>query len=172
MVKIQVEEGLNKKYNFNFEKNIRSILKHVPEEHVRSLNKIEVVSLPYGRQQRKAYGFYHGEREGEKFPKIVICAENILGNLPKVIFYWPLIPRCFLASTIYHEIGHHYQRLHHGIKKEKWEKDADAYEKMMTRKAFKFQILFLGLLFWPFLLLRRFEIKRKSKTLPKAPATY
>lgn len=169
MVKIQVEDSLKDCFNFDFEKNIKIILKYVPKEHIVGLCKIEAIRFSPEKHRRQTYGFYYGEREGEKFPKIVVCAENILGNLPKIIFHFPFIPRIFLGMTIYHEIGHHYQRLRHGIEKKRWEKDADVYQKMMTRRAFKFQLLFLGLLFWPFLLLRRMEIKRKLKTLSKTP---
>jgi hypothetical protein len=45
--------------------------------------------------------------------------------------------KLYLRDTLYHEIAHHYQRLTHGIKKEKWENNAKLYSRYMQRLKYK-----------------------------------
>ena len=156
-MKVEIEPGLEEKFKFDFEANIKSIIQKIPSQHILGLDKIQVVYCSPERKRRRARGFYYGKNEGEKFPKIVICVNNILQNLPKPVLKLSFIPRLFLAETIFHEVAHHYQRLRHGISKHRWEKDANAYAKRMMKHCLfsKYQLLFLKILFGPFLLFER-----------------
>lgn len=162
-IKIEIEKDVLRKFPFDFENNVKVLLRTVPTEHLTQLNKIEIVNFSPQRKQKQSYGFYYGKREGVDTPTIIICVANLFGNMPKIIFYiLPFIPRFLLADTLYHEIGHHYQRITHGIKKEYWEKDANSYSRFMKRKAFKQYKWVLFILFGPILLVRRVFRKLKD----------
>lgn len=152
-MKIEIDKSILEKYNFDFEKNINLLLKFVPESHLTKLDKIKIVNCE-GRKIRKYGGYYSGESEGCS-PVIVICANHIFQGCPKIFFYIPFFPRLFLASNLYHEIGHHYQRLQHGIKKEDWEKDAENYTKTMEKIVFRHYRWILFVFFGPILLIRK-----------------
>ena len=159
-MKIDIEKNLTRKFNFDFEININCILQKVPPEHILGLHKIQVVHYSPEKSKRNAYGFYYGQSEGEKLPKIVLCAGNIFQNLPKALLRLSFIPRLFLARTIFHEIAHHYQRLQHGISKHIWEKDAARYTKKMMNRYFKFQLFLLKILFGPLFLIGKLTNKK------------
>lgn len=170
---IEIDEGLKKYYSINFDKIAEGILNKIPKEYLIKLDKVQIVYNSPEKYNKKAYGFYYGEREGEKKPKVVICVGNIFEYVPKVFLRLSVIPTLFLAKTICHEVAHHYQRLHHGIGKEKWEKNATEYTKKMLRKNFGIQLFLVKLLFSPlfFLTSGRFRQKnsgkRDSGTFPK-----
>ncbi len=49
----------------------------------------------------------------------------------------PFLLRIYIADTLYHEIGHHYNKqLRHGIDRTISEVEAERYKKVMLRKAF------------------------------------
>lgn len=161
-MRIEVDCDVTKKIKFDFKKNIASIIKKIPKEHVVNLYRIQVLNYSPERHKRNSFGFYYGKREGEEFPRIVICVKNIFKHLPTPFLRISFIPKLFLARTIFHEVAHHYQRLGHGITKRKWEENADIYTKKMMNKYFKCQLVLLKVLFGPFILLEKI-LKSKRK---------
>lgn len=166
-MKIEIDESVLKKYNFNFEKVIKSIIKNIPQEHILGLGRIWVTDSGFRKEQAHAYGYYYGKREGAETPAIIINITNLFNGLPKFIFYClPLIPKLFLAKTLYHEVAHHYQRLRHGITKERWENDAEIYSKKMMVKMFGRSIDVIKIIFGP---ITYFYKKFFTKKLLKSP---
>lgn len=158
-MQIYIEEDLRKYYKFNFEKNIKNFIQYVPGNHIAHLDKIEV--LVSGSRENGIGGYYSGKRE-QTMPKIVLYPKSIFNKMPKILFYiFPLIPKLLFASALYHEIGHHYQRITPGIKKEKWEQDATTYERKVIRAAFKYYRWILFVLFIPILLIKKLISGRK-----------
>ena len=150
---IFVEQKVKIYFKFNFERNITNFLKYVPEDHLINLQKIEVIFSDYRNFNSGAY--YLGNLE-HSMPTIVICPAVLFEKMPRLLFFiLPFIPKFLLASALYHEIGHHYQRLSHGIKKDKWESNAENYSRIMMKKAFNSYRLLLLLLFGPILFIRK-----------------
>ena len=159
---IKIDEAAMDRYNFNFEKVIASLIKTIPSEHIRGLGKIWVTDTWYGKEEKNAYGFYSGIREGVSTPVVIINASNLFKGIPKFVFYCiPIIPKLLFAKIFYHEIAHHFQRLRHGVKKNIWETDAEYYAKKMMLKNFNNTIRTLSFLLEPLFIL--FKIKRNGK---------
>lgn len=127
---------------FNAEKTIQRLLKKVPQEHLAGLDAIIVVDQVTHKESRESEGIYW--KESAQRPATIEIAENVIyRGMPKFLFFLPFVAKFMLASVLYHEIGHHYQRLTHEVKKEQREKFAEAYKKQMLRKAFFWWRLFL-----------------------------
>lgn len=139
-IKIIVEEDVKKANRINFESIILSLIDVVSSEHLIGLEKILVKSK--SPIQKDAYtealGLYYGKREGAHQPYVVLCAENIVARIENIPFVlrWLISPKKIIAETLFHEIGHHYQRISHGHKKKSWEKHADKYCTYMMRREF------------------------------------
>ncbi len=162
-MKIEVENHLKNHFKFDFETSIKDILRKLPKDHLVGLDRIEVKYTALGKNGKGAYALYYGRDTGAKFPKIVLCVGNIFEGLPKILLRQvPLLPKLLLAKNILHELAHHYQTWQHGIGKEEQEKEARAYANRMIKQCFKYELLLLWLLFWPFLLLRSL-LKRVKK---------
>lgn len=162
-MKIEIDETVLRKYHFNFKKAINHIIDTVPQEHILGLGKIWITDSTFTKEEKNAYGLYYGKREGANIPTIIINIANLFDNIPKFFFYCiPLIPKLFLANTFYHEVAHHYQRLRHGITKQKWEIDAKSYSRKMMLRMFKGHILIIKLVFSPILFLYK-NLKRGKK---------
>lgn len=136
-MKINIHTLVNEKCKFNFEKEIQKALTVVPKDNLRELFQI-IVQYEPPSHNADAMGSYFGVREGVKEPYILLSMENILSCFPSSI---PVLSkflfRLYLRDTLYHEIGHHYQRLIHGIKKDKWENHAEEYSKKMQREMYR-----------------------------------
>lgn len=137
-VKIEIEKDVKSKIPFNFENSIKKLIKIIPYEHIMNLKEIKVIWICQNKKQGQAHGLYYGDREGSPAPIIILCVGNILKGVPKIVYYlMPWVPELLLSDTLYHEIGHHYQRVSHGYKKEEWEKHAEQYSKMMQKEFLK-----------------------------------
>lgn len=159
---IKIDDSLLGKYNFNFEKAIRSLIEIIPEQQLQGVGKVWITTSSANKKERRAYGLYYGRQEGAEIPTIIINANNLFDGIPKFIFYClPIIPNLFLARTFYHEVGHHYQRLKHGITKERWEDDAKSYAKKLMLKRFGKSISILNSFFAPILFLYKKSIHNK-----------
>ncbi len=152
-MKIYIDSSIVPKYNFNFEEQIKFLLKFVPKEHLSKLEYIRVLNRSLTASNGKVCrGLYYGGRAGFS---ILLSAETLFRGMPRLFFYIPFIPRFVLAKTLYHEIGHHYEECFcYGVKKGLKEKYAHEYAKGMQKKAFKNYLLLFKLLFGPILLLR------------------
>lgn len=156
------------KLPFDFERFTNELIRYVPLHHLSYLNRIEIL---YSESDKKGVQGLYCEKEKNSEAKIILYPQVIFYKMPKLLFYlFPPIPRILYASTLYHEIGHHYQRMIPGIKKEKWEQDAELYAKKMNKLAFHRYQLLLLLVFWPILILRKLlkpNNNKKPKQKPK-----
>jgi hypothetical protein len=133
MVPIIISQEVKENIKFDFEKNIKDLLQIIPSDHLIHLGKIEVM---YSTTDR-VFGYYYGKSQVLKQAYIVIYAKHIMDYCPTFFSYiCPFIVRFVLSGTLYHEIGHHYQRIQPGFKKKIWERHADKYSLRMQRKMF------------------------------------
>jgi len=136
-IKVAVADSVKEKYRFDIEKDIREALQVVPLQHLTKLSKI-IVQYEPPQHNANAMGSYFGNREGAREPYILLCAKNLMSCFPH---HLPIVSKLayilYLRDTLYHEIGHHHQRLTHGVKKERWEENAKAYSRHMQRLKYK-----------------------------------
>lgn len=139
-IKVIIEEDVKNATQINFESIIFSLIDVIPSEHLIGLEKILIkFKSPIQKDEySEALGLYYGKREGANKPYVVLCAENLVIRIKSVpiLFRFLISPKKIIAETLYHEIGHHYQRLSHGYKKELWENHADKYSAYMMRREF------------------------------------
>lgn len=151
-MQIFVDKRINK-FPFNFERFTKELICYIPEHHLSYLNRIEILYSESGKSVVE--GLYCGKEQNSN-AKIILYPQVIFNKMPKLLFYlFPLIPRILYASTLYHEIGHHYQRMIPGVKKKKWEQNAELYVKKMNKLAFHRYQLLLLVVFWPILIIRK-----------------
>lgn len=159
-MQIFVDKRINE-FRFNFEEFTKELILHVPPHHLSYLTRIEILYLESGKSE--AQGLYCG-KEKNSDAKIILYPQVIFNKFPKILFYlFPLIPRILYASALYHEIGHHYQRMIPGVKKEKWEQNAELYVKKMNKLAFHPYRVLLLVVFWPILILRKITKKEQRE---------
>ncbi len=150
---------------FNYEYLIGNILKIVPGDHFVGLSKIVIGSSPVGRKATKeAWGTYHGKREGAKVPFVNVYAKSIYEFHPKwFMILCPFVYTMYLAEVVYHEVGHHYQRVGKGYKKEEWGNHAERYSKYMLSEYYSSNF-FMNLLRYTWCMLMFKKPKRHGKS--------
>ncbi|MFH1202580.1 MAG: hypothetical protein V1674_06835 [Candidatus Omnitrophota bacterium] len=160
--------NLDKSIKFNFRKNIEELLKFVPQEDLYKINKITIIDYPVERNVKDAAGLYYGYQNAKNI-EIVLNVSGMFYKMPRIFFIiFPIIPKLLLATTLFHEIGHHVQRIGHGYKKEGWEKTAEQYSKEITKKVFLTSRLFKALKLFKFLLvpiLKFYKIKNRKNSV-------
>lgn len=120
---------------FNYDCLVRNFLTIVPPGHLIGLSKIIIGAGPVGKVTKSAWGSYQGKREGAVSPIVNVYARSIYKTYPKwLMILCPFIYTMYLGEVIYHEIGHHYQRVGKGYKKQEWENHAERYSKYMLSK--------------------------------------
>ena len=75
---IDIALDVRKKYRFDFEGCIRQLLRNIPEDHLRGLERVVIVDS-LETKKGMSRGLYY-ERFQENGPAIVICAKPLLGN--------------------------------------------------------------------------------------------
>jgi hypothetical protein len=136
-MKVIIETENLKKVPYNFKKNIDHMLKVIPAFHLVGLEKIVVTYEASDEDNLKnVCGLYFG-KSTEQRPYIKLYVKNIFLDIPLLLIkFFPFIANLFFSETLYHEIGHHYQKITHGYKKEQWEKSANLYRLRMQRAFF------------------------------------
>jgi len=126
---MKVEIRSNRKRVFGLEKKLRDLLEQVPPEHLVGLSKIVIWdSFP----SAKVRGRYTHESGSQA--RIDLFFDEIFGNRASWLYLSiPFLSTYILAKVLFHEIGHHYQRFTHNVKRRSAEKAADAYSLRMTR---------------------------------------
>lgn len=135
---IKIDSEVKEKIQIDFEKYITDLLAFVPPDHLMHLDQIVVSYFSPDKKNNNALGFYYHQTEN-KPAYVVLCARNIMQEInetPTVIRIFFLTPRYHIAKTLYHELGHHYQYIRHGYKKETQERYAEKYRRYMLRKIF------------------------------------
>ena len=119
----------------NIEKLVKNLLKKVPSEHLIGLDVISIVDQVTHKKNKLAGGLYW-QKVGRDPALIEIAIEEIYGGMPRLCFFVPFIPKFMLANVLFHEIGHHFQQVTHGVSKQEREFFADNYKKHMLKRAF------------------------------------
>lgn len=165
---IQIEKGIDTVLHYDFAKNIKRLLKHIPQEDLLNLREIKVFRIAPDQQHVKDKGYYTGYRNRDNVA-IYLCAQNIFSKNPKFLLeLFPIIKTFLVADTLFHEIGHYYQCFHHGYEKSQWEAFSDRYSREYVRKWFATTktskiILFFAIIFKPCIRFLFYFKRRKGK---------
>jgi hypothetical protein len=136
MTSVSIEIHSDKARELRLEKHLRALLKHVPPEHLIGLQLITVVD-EMNRRSKNALGFYRQAVDNQG-ATIVLSVVNIFGGLPRPFLFFPAVVQFHLATTLYHEIGHHHATRHsHGVSRTEQEGAAERYQKKMMVWAFR-----------------------------------
>ncbi len=129
--------ALTRPYPVDFAAELRRLLRRLPPEHLAGLSRIVVSGgRPLDeRHGEEILGQYFEAYEGEP-AFIMLYPEEMAGDLPSFLRKVPTVWRVVLAETLYHEVGHHYQRFTHGIRKPAQEDHAESYGLRHARAAF------------------------------------
>jgi hypothetical protein len=130
-----VTSGLRPHHRFDYPRMIRDLLVHVPPEHLGGISGITVSGDRPLDDGDDVLGQYYEKYESDP-AVIVLYLETMRREVPRPLLPFPITWRILLAQTLFHEIGHHYQRFSHGIAKQRQEEHAEAYGMRLTRKAF------------------------------------
>jgi hypothetical protein len=137
---IRIEKYYQMKIPVDMANMVHKLLKSIPQEHLIGLSAI--ILTDQLSQNKHAEGLYWPKKEREP-AKIGMALGMIYKGVPNFVFYLPFITKFMLASVLYHEIGHHYQRHVHGVKKKEQESFAEQYKKQMIKQTFSYLRPFL-----------------------------
>ncbi len=121
------------------------MLKFVPPEYTRGLRKIYIYNKD---PEKKMLGRYLPDKIS---PSIEIFVDNFFHPYPKLGILIPYLGKAYIAETLYHEIGHHYQQLNKQMKKKYLETYAEKFSQKLVKKYLN-SFLFIKVLYSPFLL--------------------
>lgn len=127
--------GLKPHHRFDYRAMILDMLKAIPPEHTAGIAWITVSGDPPVDDDNDVLGQYYERYEGEP-AVIVVYLEVMRRETPRLLRPFPITWRILLAQTLFHEIGHHYQRFSHGIGGARQEDHAEAYGDRYARLAF------------------------------------
>lgn len=139
---IRIENHCETRLPFDVDATIHKLITVVPREHLVGLDIIILVDQVTHKRGKNAAGIYQ-QKHGHEPATIQIGLKTIYRGLPRIFPFLPFVNKFLLARTLYHEIGHHYQRLVHGVKKKDAEQFAENYSLQMQRKAFYWWRVFL-----------------------------
>ncbi len=127
--------GLKPHHRLDYPKMVREILRVIPPEHTAGIAYITVSGDPPLDDDNDVLGQYYERYEGEP-AVIVLYLEVMRRETPRLLHPFPITWKILLAQTLFHEIGHHYQRFSHGIGGARQEDHAEAYGDRYAREAF------------------------------------
>lgn len=134
---IKIINESSKSIPLNLEKIILKLLKVVPDEHLIGLESISLVDEFPEKKYKNALGTY-SQKYGLDKARIEISVEYLSSYKPYVLRLIPFLGKYYLARVLFHEIGHHYRHLRHGISKKENENFADQYEREMLGKVYSY----------------------------------
>lgn len=135
-IKIEISSESKIRYSINFEKAIKRLLNVIPKDHLNKLNKVIVMNTSPEKKFSNAEGLYYSSNNG-KPAHIILIANNMFKGFPNwFLRTFPYFTNYFIADVLFHEVGHHYQQLTHGIKRRIKENHAEVYSKEMKRVYF------------------------------------
>jgi hypothetical protein len=128
---------ITRRYPVDLVETARGLLRHLPPEHYAGISRITLSGgAPLDeRAEEEILGQYFEAYEGEP-AFIMLYPEEMAREVPKFLRPFPLVWRVLLAETLYHEVGHHYQRFTHGIRKPVQEDHAEGYGKRYARSRY------------------------------------
>lgn len=129
---------------FLLARRVKTLIRIVPKEHLMGLDQIVLVDVISSKKSKNMGGLYRKKQDREPC-SIELSVDSIYRGMPKLLHAVPFAASFVLASTLYHEIGHHYQtRLTHGIGRRESEDFAEKYSKEMMKKRFRWWLLCLS----------------------------
>jgi hypothetical protein len=114
---------------------VSDLLELVAPEHLAGIASVTVSGDPPLDDDDEVLGQYYERYEGDP-AVIVVYLETMKREAPALFRLFPVTWKYLIAQTLYHEVGHHYQRYSHGIAKGRQEDHAEAYGQALTRRAF------------------------------------
>jgi hypothetical protein len=129
--------GLDRTYPVDLADTVRVLLRRLPPEHVMGLARITISGgAPLDEAAGSdVLGQYFEAYEGEP-AFIMLYPEEMAKEVPCFVRRVPLVWRVLVAETLFHEVGHHYQRFTHGIRKPAQEDHAENYGLRYAQAAF------------------------------------
>jgi hypothetical protein len=129
--------ALEGRYPVDLAEEARVLLRRLPPEHLIGISRITVSGTRPLDEVAGAdvLGQYFEAYDGEP-AFIMIYPEEMSREVPLLLRPFAVVWRVLLAETLYHEIGHHYQRFTHGIRKPAQENHAETYGLRHARAAF------------------------------------
>lgn len=127
--------GLKPDHKLDYRKIVNDLLKGIPPEHVAGIAYVTVSGDRPLDDDDEVLGQYFERYESEP-AVIVLYLETMKREAPALFRLFPITWKILLAQTLFHEIGHHYQRFSHGIAKTRQEDHAENYGDVYTRRAF------------------------------------
>ncbi len=129
--------ALDRRYPVDLAEEARGLLRLVPPEHLVGISRITVSgSRPLDEMAgEEVLGQYFEAYDGEP-AFIMIYPQEMAREVPFLLRPFPVVWRVLLAETLFHEVGHHYQRFTHGIRKPAQENHAESYGLRHARAAF------------------------------------
>jgi len=129
-----IVNNLNRRLPINIEHVIEKLLSKIPNEHLHGVNRIIITE---SKNNIKYAGLYTaGRNYSFKFSEIELDLSNIFWHNAYLIFLVPIIPKFLIANVLYHEIGHNFQKMVPGVKKESAEDFAEMYKNTFIDRAF------------------------------------
>lgn len=138
-------------------RSVQKLLSIVPAEQIRALEAIVLTdadSIGRGQTQRvrgRKYarrdcrGFYHpAGRHNTAWIEIVV--DNVLAGVPRFALLVPLVRDLLLGGTVYHEVGHHLQRVYGATL---GEAAAENWSRQLSQTFLRRHYAWLLLLAWP-----------------------
>jgi hypothetical protein len=116
---------------------VKRLLTFVPKEHQVGIAMITVSGDRPIEDDDDVLGQYF-ERWERDPAVIVIYLEPMRREAPAWLRRFAITWKVLIAQTLFHEIGHHYQRFSHGIAKTRQEDHAELYGERLARTAFPF----------------------------------
>lgn len=128
-IQISISSEVKVIVRHDFRKSVEILLSVVPKEDLYGLARIQIVAQGNNKKFPDARGLYDGFNDPSN-RTIVLCVRYIFPKKKKWLFNtFAFIPRVYIGYVLYHEIGHHYHNMHHGIKKKEWESFANDYRR-------------------------------------------
>lgn len=132
---LKIENNYRGRLPFDADGLVRKLLRTVPNEHLIGLGVIIFVDHIAHKRNKKTGGLYWRKTRQEP-AKIEIAFDVIYKDMPRFILCLPFVAKFMIANVLYHEIGHHYQQLIHGVEKINEEKFAEQYKRQLLNSAF------------------------------------
>jgi hypothetical protein len=138
----QIENlNLSKPIEFVTRRRVIDLISVIPSEHLVALDKI-VLFDEFFRKEEKLIGGRYIQKSKKQPCSIELSIGSIYRGMPIIFYFFPFIAKFLLAQVLYHEIGHHYQRVYtHGIGKREEEYFAEKYAKEMLKKKFRWWLM-------------------------------
>jgi len=130
-----VTSGLKPHHRLDYVGIVRRLLTFVAPEHLAGIAMITISGDKPIEDDDDVLGQYF-ERWERDPAVIVVYLEPMKKEAAAWIRRLPMAWEILIAQTLFHEIGHHYQRFSHGIAKTRQEDHAELYGDRLARKAF------------------------------------